>query len=104
VREREGDRAAVRSSSIRVRVGDGRQHAEQRQPTGRAVTARAGGGRRSGSLTGWVHLSGRGRRRADWAGKGGRRWATAGLEKEVGGRAETVARAEIQKSKKKNHF
>jgi hypothetical protein len=68
------------------------------------VVARAEGGRRSGSLTGWAHLSVRGRRRADWAGKGGRRWATAGLEKEGGGRAETIAQAEIQKSKKKNQF
>jgi hypothetical protein len=34
----------------------------------------------------------------------GRRWAMAGLEKEGGGWAETVARAEIQKSKKKNQF
>jgi hypothetical protein len=39
-----------------------------------------------------------------WARKGGRRWAAAGLEKEGGGRAKTVARAEIQKSKKKNQF
>jgi hypothetical protein len=69
-----------------------------------AVAARAEGGRRPGSLTGWAHLSVRGRRRADWAGKGGRRWAAAGLEKKGGGRAETAARAEIQKSKKKNQF
>jgi hypothetical protein len=40
VREREGGWAAVRSSSIRVREGDGRWRAEQRQPTGRAVAAR----------------------------------------------------------------
>jgi hypothetical protein len=70
----------------------------------RGVAARVGGGRWPGSLTGWAHLSVRGRRRADWARKAGRRWATAGLEKEGGGRAETVARAEIQKSKKKNQF
>jgi hypothetical protein len=57
VREREGDRAAVRSSSIRVREGDGRRCAERRQLTGRAAAARAGGGRRPGSLTGWAHLS-----------------------------------------------
>jgi hypothetical protein len=56
----------------------------------------SGGRRRLGSRTGWAHLSVRGRRRADWAGKGGRRWAAAELEKEGGGRAETVARAEIQ--------
>jgi hypothetical protein len=92
---------AVRSSSIRVWEGDGRRRAERRQPTGWAVAARAGGGRRPGSLSGWAHLSVRGRRRA---GKGGRRWAAAGLEKEGGGRAKTVARAEIQKSKKKNQF
>jgi hypothetical protein len=48
------------------------------------------------------HLSVRGRRRADWARKGGRRWATAGLEKEGGGRAESIARAEIQNSKRKS--
>jgi hypothetical protein len=41
---------------------------------------------------------------AGWAGKGGRRWAAARLEKEGGGRAETVAQAEIQKGKKKNQF
>jgi hypothetical protein len=44
----------------------------------------------------------RGRRRADWAGKSGRRWATAGLEKEGGGQAESIARAEIQNSKRKS--
>jgi hypothetical protein len=38
----------------------------------------------------------------DWAGKEGRRWAAAGLEKKGGGRAETIARAEIQKSKRKS--
>jgi hypothetical protein len=56
----------------------------------------SGGRRRPGSLTGW------GRRRADWAGKGGRRWAAAGLEKEVGGRAESIAQAKIQNSKRKS--
>jgi hypothetical protein len=45
----------------------------------------SGGRRRPGSLTGWAHQLVRGRRRVDWAGKGGRRWATAGLEKEGGG-------------------
>jgi hypothetical protein len=30
----------------------------------------------------------RSRRRADWAGQGGRRWAAAGLENKGGGRAE----------------
>jgi hypothetical protein len=58
--------------------------------------------RRPGSLTGWAHLSVRGRRRAGWARKGGRRWATAGLERKGGGQAETIAQAEIQKSKKIN--
>jgi hypothetical protein len=42
------------------------------------------------------------RRRADWAEKGGRRWAAVGLEKEGGGRAESIARAEIQNSKRKS--
>jgi hypothetical protein len=59
-----------------------------------------------GSLIGWAHLSARGRRRpnrtsgakaesdkrsrrrADWAGQGGRRWAATGLENKGGGRAE----------------
>ncbi len=49
-----------------------------------------------GSLTGWAHLSVRGRRRADWAGKRGRRWAAAGLEKKRGGRAETISWAKIK--------
>jgi hypothetical protein len=44
-----------------------------------------GGRRRPGSLTGWAHMLVMGRRRADWAGKGGRSWATAGLEKKGGG-------------------
>jgi hypothetical protein len=43
------------------------------------------GRRRSGSLTGWAHLTVKGRQRADWAGKGGRRWAVARLEKKGGG-------------------
>jgi hypothetical protein len=55
----------------------------------------SGGRRRSGSLTGWAHLSVRGRRWAGWAGKGGRRGAMAGLEEKGGGQAETIARAEI---------
>jgi hypothetical protein len=44
----------------------------------------------------------RGRRRAGWAGKGGRRWAAAGLERKGGGRAKTIAQAEIEKSKRKS--
>jgi hypothetical protein len=36
-----------------------------------------------------------GMRWADWAKKGGSRRAVAGLEKKGGGRAETIARAEI---------
>jgi hypothetical protein len=51
---------------------------------------------RPGSLTGWAHLSVRGRRRADWAGQGGRRWVAAGLENKRGGRAETISWAEIK--------
>jgi hypothetical protein len=68
-----------------------------------AAASRTSGGRRQlGSLTGWAHLSVRGRRRADWANKGGRRWAAAGLEKEGGGWAESIARAKIQNSKRKS--
>jgi hypothetical protein len=66
------------------------------RPSGGVRVSGAGGRRRPGSLTGWAHLSVRGRRQADWAGKGGRRWAVAGLEKKGGGRAETIVRAEIQ--------
>jgi hypothetical protein len=44
----------------------------------------------------------RGRGGAGWAGKGGRRWAMAGLERKGGGRVETIARAKIQKSKRKS--
>jgi hypothetical protein len=78
----------------------------RRERTGEVAAAapgRASGGRRRpGSLTGWALLSVKGRRRAGWAGKGGRRWAAAGLERKGGGRAETIARAEIQKSQKIN--
>jgi hypothetical protein len=78
----------------------------RRERTGEVAAAapgRASGGRRRlGSLIGWAHLSVRGRRRTDWAGKGGRRWAAALLEKKGGGRAETIARAEIQMSKRKS--
>jgi hypothetical protein len=61
-----------------VQERDGRWCTERRQLTGRVAAARAGGGRRPGSLT--------------------------GPEREGGGQAETVVRAEIQKSKKKNQF
>jgi hypothetical protein len=91
----------------------------RRERAGEVVAAApgrtSGGRRRSGSLTGWAHLSvsegkasGRlGRKGREevghgWAGKGGRRWAAAGLEKEGGGRAESIARAEIQNSKRKS--
>jgi hypothetical protein len=43
-----------------------------------------------------------GEARAGWARKGGRRWAAAGLERKGGGRAEMIAWAEIQKSKRKS--
>jgi hypothetical protein len=80
--------------------GEGVQHGggEPSAAPGRA----SGGRRRLGSLTGWAHLSVRGRRRADWAGKGGRSWAAVGLEKKGGGWTETIAWAEIQKSKRKS--
>jgi hypothetical protein len=78
----------------------------RREHVGEVATAapsRASGGRRRpSSLTGWAHLSVRGRRRAGWAGKEGRRWATAGLIRKGRGRAETIARAEIEKSKRKS--
>jgi hypothetical protein len=65
-------------------------------PSGGVRVSGVGGRRRPGSLIGWAPLSVRGRRRADWARKGGRIWAMAGLEKKGGGRAETISRAEIQ--------
>jgi hypothetical protein len=77
---------------------------------GAAATDRTGGGGSGGrwKTAGLTDRVGppisEGRRRANEAGKGGRRWAAAGLEKEGGGWAKTVARAEIQKSKKKNQF
>jgi hypothetical protein len=81
------------SSGWRERVGE----------VAAATPGRASEGRRRpGSLIGWSHLSVRGRQWADWARKGGRRWATVGLEKKGGGQAETIARAEIQKSKRKS--
>jgi hypothetical protein len=101
----EGRRPGGGSIQLHPSAGGGWTVARGAAATDRtAAAARAGGGRRPSSPTGWAHLSVRGRRRADWAGKGGRRWATAGLEKEGGGRAETIAQAEIQKSKKKNQF
>jgi hypothetical protein len=104
VREREGGRAAIRSSSIRVQEGDGQRRAKRRQPTGRAYGGSSGRWKTVGLTDRVGPPASEGRRRADWAEKGGRRWAAAGLEKEGGGRAETVAQAEIQKSKKKNQF
>jgi hypothetical protein len=88
--------------------GDGRVAAPIHFATGGEVVLLGGGEpaavhgrvpegrRRPGSLTGWAHLSVRGRRRADWAGKGGRMWAVAGLQKKGGGWAKTITQAEIQ--------
>jgi hypothetical protein len=100
----EGRRWGGGSIQLRPSAGEGRTAMHGAVATNRtAAAARAGGGRRSGSLTGWAHLLVRGRRRADWAGKGGRRWAAAGLGKKRGGRVESLARAGMQKSKK-NQF
>ena len=92
----EGRRWGGGSIQLHPSAGEGRTVAREAVATDRAAAAQAGGGRRPGSLTGWAHLSVRGRRRADWAGKGGRRWAAAGLEKKRGGWAKTISWAEIQ--------
>jgi hypothetical protein len=65
------------------------------------LTDRVGPPVSEGEAMGRLGQKGREEVAHDWAGKGGRRWATAGLEKDGGGRAEIVARAEIQNSKKK---
>jgi hypothetical protein len=84
---------------MRRRFWERRGHRGGGSTRGKVVAAapsRASGGRRRpNSLIGWAHLSVRGRRRAGWAGKGGRRWATTGLERKGGGQAETIARDEI---------
>jgi hypothetical protein len=100
-----GSRGRGTVAPIRFAAGE-EGSSGRRESAGEVVAAapgRASGGRRrSGSLIGWAHLSVRGRRRADWTRKGGRRWAAVGLEKEGGGRAESLAQAEIQKSKRKS--
>jgi hypothetical protein len=55
-----------------------------------------------GEAMGRLGRKGREEMGRDWARKEGRRWATAGLEKKGGGRAKTIARAQIQKSKRKS--
>jgi hypothetical protein len=82
--------------------GSSGQREHVREVAAAAPGQTSGGRRWPGSLTGWAHLSVRGRQRADWARKGGRTWAAAGLKKEGGGRAESIARAEIQNSKRKS--
>jgi hypothetical protein len=67
-------------------------------------TDRVGSPVSEGEATGRLGRKGREEVGRGWAGKGGRRWAAAGLKKEGGGWAETAARAEIQKSKKKINF
>jgi hypothetical protein len=57
---------------------------------------------RPGSQTGWAHLSARGRQRADWVGRGGRRWAAAGPENNGGGRAEPFLGLKSNRVKKIN--
>jgi hypothetical protein len=99
----EEEAAPIECGERRRRPRDIRSYAEEvaggtRQrgrPSGGVRVLGAGGRRRPGSLTGWAHRSVMGRRWADWAKKGGRRWAAAGLEKKGGGRAETIARAKI---------
>jgi hypothetical protein len=96
LREGKGGGGREASGPVRRRGLEAYSGTRCGRPSGGVRVLRAGGRRRSSSLTGWAHLSVRGRRRSDWAGKGGRRWATAGLEKKGGGRAKTISRAEIQ--------
>jgi hypothetical protein len=96
-----------RGTAVPIRFAAGEEgSSRQRERAGEVAAAapgRTSGGRRwPGSLTGWAHLLVRGRHRADWAEKGGRRWTVAGLEKEGGGWNESIARAEIQNSKRKS--
>jgi hypothetical protein len=68
----------------------------------REATAESDKRSRPGALIGWAHLSARGRRRADWVGRGGRRWAAAGLENKGGGRAEPFLG--LKSNRVKNQF
>jgi hypothetical protein len=96
LREGKGGGGRETSGPMRRRWQEAHGGARSGRPSGGVRVSGAGGRRRPSSLIGWAHLSVRGRRRADWAGKGGRRWVATGLEKKGGGRAETIARAEIQ--------
>jgi hypothetical protein len=97
-----GSRGRGTAAPIRFAMGEEGSLGRQER-VGEVAAAEPGrtsrGRRRPGSLTWWAHLSVRGRRRADWAGKGGRRWAAARLEKEGGGWDESI---EIQNSKRKS--
>jgi hypothetical protein len=102
---REGRRPGGGSIQLHPSAGGGWTAARRAAATNQLGGGGSGGRWKTAGLTDSVaHLSVRGRQRADWARKGGRRWAAAGLEKEGGGRTKTVARAEIQKNKKKNQF
>jgi hypothetical protein len=66
------------------------------------LTDRVGPPVSEGEATGRLSRKGREEMGHGWAGKEGRRWAAAGLEKKGGSQAETIARAEIQKRKRKS--
>jgi hypothetical protein len=82
----EGRRPGGSSIQLHPSVGGGWTVAH-----GAAATDRMGGGGSGGrwKMAGLTDRVGprvsEGRRRGDWARKGGRRWAAAGLEKEGGG-------------------
>jgi hypothetical protein len=96
-----GGWTAARGAAATDRSGDGGSRGRWKMA---GLIDRVGPPVSEGEATGRLSQKGREEVGRDWAGKGGRRWAAAGLKKEGGGRAETIARAEIQKSKKKNQF
>jgi hypothetical protein len=93
----EGRQRGGGSLQLHPSAGEGRTAAR-----GVVATDRMGGGGSGGrwKTVGLIDGVGppvsEGRRRADWAGNGGRRWAAAGQEKKRGGRAGTISWAEIK--------
>jgi hypothetical protein len=94
---RERGRGAARGRGV---GGSARSGFRRKKTAG--LTDRVGPPVSEGEATGRLGRKGREEMGHGWAGKEARRWAAAGLEKKGGGRAETIARAEIQKSKRKS--
>jgi hypothetical protein len=81
--------------------GSGGARSDFRRKKTAGLTDRVGPTVSEGKASGRLGRKGREEVGRGWAGKGGRRWPATGLEKEGGGRAESIARAEIQNSKRK---